>query len=109
LSRLTVPPPPGTVVVDGSHVLLTWDGPLDTVTLASAVEYLLALVAFLPPDLPAASTRRHVGPGRRSGIDRFVADTAERAPDESRAWTLDRAGRDLAQGDPFIGSRRPGV
>lgn len=110
LDRLTVlPAPPGPVVVDGSHVLLTWDGPLDTVTLEAAVEYLLALVAFLPPHLPAASGRRRGRTEQRSGIERFVADTAGRTLDESRGWSLGRAGRDLAAGDPFIGSRRPGA
>ncbi|GAA4942087.1 hypothetical protein EV188_11560 [Actinomycetospora succinea] len=108
LARFAGPPkPPGSVVVDGRHALMVWDGPLTTATLESAVAFLTALVAALPRDLPAPGRRRR-DPDRRSGIERFVADTAGRAPQGEPGW-LGSAGRDLAAGDPFIGSRRPGA
>lgn len=108
LARLAGPPkPPGSVVVDGRHVTMTWDGPLTTTTLAAAVAFLVAMVGALPADLPAPVKRRR-DPGRRSGIERFVADTAARAPAPEPGWFAG-AGRDLAAGDPFIGSRRPGA
>ncbi|MEJ2888391.1 hypothetical protein [Actinomycetospora aeridis] len=76
LARLAaLPKPPGSVVVDGGHVLMVWDGPLTTATLERAVAFLTTLAGAVPADLPAPPRRRGE-PARRSGIERFVADSA---------------------------------
>jgi hypothetical protein len=105
LERLAAgPKPPGTVVVDGRHLLVVWDGPLTEKTLVSATAFLTALVTALPGDLPAAARRRPAEP-RLSGIARYLADTAGSAHVEER-WDVVRAGRELAGADPLAG-RRP--
>jgi hypothetical protein len=84
-STARISAPPGSIVVDGRHLAVTWDGPLTTSALEAAVEVLADLVAALPTDLPAPARRRGEPGPRRSGIERFVADTAgppESAPGE---------------------------